>query len=732
VRLRLGFAAVCAAALLSAGAARAATPEECRSLDLHGHPRQAQACFESLTNSSSPYLRAEGFWGLDRYEEANDAFRLAVAQNNGNALYRVRWGLLLRERFNAAAAERLFEEALKRDPRSAQAYLGLARVSADGFDGKALEWTAKALELDPKLVQAHEFAANLALEDSNTREAVAQAGRALQLDPDALDAMAVHAAVELLDGRSPDSWLAKIRRIDPYYGEAYAIVAHQLVFHYQYEDAIAYYRQALGLDPRLWPARSRLGINLLRLGEDDEARRQLVMCYDNGYRDAATVNGLRLLDSYKNFATYRDGSIVLMLNQKEAALLRPYVEDVLRRAMATYQKKYQFKLPAPVEVQLYPDHEDFAVRTTGMPGLGAEGVTFGEVVAMDSPSARPPGSFNWASTLWHEMSHVYILTLTNHLVPRWFTEGLAVHEQSQASGEWADALTPDIVVALRDKKLLPVTRLDQGFVHPEYPAQVFVSYYQAGRICDYIQSRWGAAKLLDMAHSFAQRKTTAQAIEQNLGIAPAEFDKEFQAWLYKDVGGVIANFDLWRAALKTLAGQAQNHHYDAVLAQGDRVVRMYPQYVFGANAYEFIAEADIAKQDKKAAASILKEYEKHGGSDPATLKQLASLEEGLGEPEEAAATLGRLIDIYPIDEGLHRRLGALLLAQGNYPGAIREFSAVLDMHPLDRASAEFDLAQAYFDAGQRDKAKNYVLLSLEAAPDYRPAQKLLLKLVGPE
>ena len=156
-----------------------------------------------------------------------------------------------------------------------------------------------------------------------------------------------------------------------------------------------------------------------------------------------------------------------------------------------------------MQVEVYPDHEDFAVRTMGMPGLGALGVTFGEVVAMDSPSGRKPGDFNWASTLWHEMSHVYILTATNHRVPRWFTEGLAVHEETQASPEWGDAITPDIVVAMRDKKLLPVADLDRGFIRPEYPAQVIVSYYQAGRICDYIQSRWGADKLLDMVHSFA-------------------------------------------------------------------------------------------------------------------------------------------------------------------------------------------------------------------------------------
>ena len=50
------------------------------------------------------------------------------------------------------------------------------------------------------------------------------------------------------------------------------------------------------------------------------------------------------------------------------------------------------------------------------------------------------------------------------------------------------------------------------------------------------------------------------------------------------------------------------------------------------------------------------------------------------------------------------------------------------MQPLDKASAEFDLAQAYFDAGQEDKAEENVLAALEAAPTYRPAQKLLMQL----
>ena len=78
--------------------------------------------------------------------------------------------------------------------------------------------------------------------------------------------------------------------------------------------------------------------------------------------------------------------------------------------------------------------------------------------------------------------------------------------------------------------------LDRGFIRPEYPAQVIVSYFQAGRICDYIQSRWGDDKLLDMVHSFAQKTTTAAVIQKDLGMAPEEFDKQFMAWLYESTG----------------------------------------------------------------------------------------------------------------------------------------------------------------------------------------------------
>ena len=79
---------------------------------------------------------------------------------------------------------------------------------------------ARRSKLDPQLTEAHELLANLALEDSDTAQATAEADAALKLSPDALDAMAVHASIELLADRAPDEWFGKIAAVNPTYGPA--------------------------------------------------------------------------------------------------------------------------------------------------------------------------------------------------------------------------------------------------------------------------------------------------------------------------------------------------------------------------------------------------------------------------------------------------------------------------------------------------------------------------------
>src|SRR5947207_2478301 len=119
---RLALVVMLLACSRTAGAASG--PADCATLRRHGRRAEAQACYQSLTLAADPYLRAEGDWGLELYQDASDEFRAAVARAEQNALYRVRWGRLLHERFNNRDAAALFEEALQRDARNAEAYVG--------------------------------------------------------------------------------------------------------------------------------------------------------------------------------------------------------------------------------------------------------------------------------------------------------------------------------------------------------------------------------------------------------------------------------------------------------------------------------------------------------------------------------------------------------------------------------------------------------------------------------
>lgn len=702
---------------------------QCASMKAHGRMAEAKACYGKLLSAPSPANRAEAAWALNDFKTANEDFKMAVAQQPKSAALRVRWGRLFLERAQASDAEALFSEAMEIDPKYAPAYLGMALVASEQFESKAVEMAKKAIELDPKLVEAQELLAQLALEDNDKDRAAAEAQKALDLSPEALDAMAVLASIDLLQNKPDTSWFDRIAKINPVYGQGYALAGHFLVINRRYEEGIENYRKAIALDPSLDETRSELGINLMRLGLEEEAREQLEKAYERGYQSSATVNSLRLIDSYKNFATFKTGRTVVKLDKREADLLRPYIEGELLRAIAVYDKKYKMKLDKPVQVEVYPNHDDFAVRTLGMPGIGGVlGVTFGQVLAMDSPSGRPPGSFHWASTLWHELSHVYVLTATHHRVPRWFTEGMAVHEETAASPDWGDRLDPEIVKAIQEKRLLPVAELDRGFIRPKYRSQVMVSYFEAGKICDYITEKWGYQKLLDMMHSFGESKSTPEVIEQHLAMKPEKFDAEFLVWLENQTKPTLDNFAEWRKRMKSLAAAAQAGNVDEVIKDGPEVSSMFRDYVDGKSAYEVVAEAFLKKGNKDAARKQLEQYSLVGGRNPALLKKLAKLQVEAGLKPEAAATLERLIFIYPMDEELHQRLGDLYMDAGKTEPAIREYTAVIASKPLDQAASRLNLARALHSAKRNDEAKEQVLLALESAPGFKPAQQLLLEL----
>lgn len=700
---------------------------ECHNLRRHGDPG-ARACYQRLAQSRDLVLRGEGLWGLKDYYGANEAFKAAANANKNDVNVRVRWGRMFLEHYGPADAQALFQEALKISESDAEALLGMALVASQSFEGAAIEFAKKALEVDPTLAEAQALIARIHLEDNNPEKAREAAKQALQISKESLEALTVLAVADWLEDKPGTEWLDQVNQINPRYAKLYEEAGHFFVINRRYDEGINYYRKAIELEPDLWSAHTELGVNLMRFAKEEEARHHLELAYNNGWKAEIVVNTLRLMDSYKNFETHTTPATILRVHKKEAALVRPYFQAEFERALATYEKKYKYKLDGPVQVEVYPDHADFEVRTMGLPGLGALGVTFGKVVAMDSPSSRRPGDFHWASTLWHELSHVFVLSMTNSRTPRWFTEGVAVYEETATEPHWGDRLTPNEIEAIKEKKLLPIAELDRGFIHPSYPAQVVVSYYQGGQVITFIVEKWGYDAVLQMIHAFAQRKSTEQVIREVLKLTPEQFDQQFFPWLEARTRKTVEGFEDWRKRLLKIAEDAKNKDWDPVIREGTAIRDIYPDYVEPGSVYEFLAQAYLARQEKAKAIAELEKYASVGGRNPATLKQLAELQAEAGDKRGAAATLEKLNVIYLQDDKAHQMLGKLYMELGNPRAAVREYTAMLASGALDVAGGRLALAQAYRAAGDKEAALDQVYLALEAAPGYRDAQKLLLEL----
>ncbi|HEX6997393.1 MAG TPA: tetratricopeptide repeat protein [Gammaproteobacteria bacterium] len=708
-----------------------------------GRQAEAQGCFNALLmETADPRIKAEAARALGDVRGANGYFQQAEQQYPEDAQLKTRWGELFLQTHQDNEAVRLFQEALEIDGGLLPAKLGLAKVSVGRFEDRAKMWLDEVLEADPGNIQARLLQARMALEEGDVDDADRKLDEALELverrDLPPLEVYALKASVDLLRGVTDSEWTRRALEYNPRYGEIYATPAHFYVITRRYREAIELLRKAVDVQPDLYSAHAELGVNLLRENRVDEAQRHLAVAYQGDPYSAQIVNTLRLIDSFDNFVVItrdRQGTdepapppVLMRLHKDEAPVLEEYVFDLVSRSIDTFSERYGFEVQQPVVVELYPEHDDFAVRTSGLPGIGLLGVTFGYLVAMDSPSGRNASEFHWGTTLWHEMAHVFTLEATNHLVPRWFSEGVSVHE------EWATGPLPGrhlalpFFEALKQDALLPVAELDRGFIRPSYPAQVIVSYMQAGLTCEYIAERWGQQALERMLDEFAAGADTPAAIRAALGIEPEAFDEAFEERVNTLFGSIAENLEPWQEAQGRAHEAAREERWGEALRAADEAIALFPDYVDEGSAYLIKARAHLELEQREQATAALAEYRRRGGHDPEALMRLADALRA-DDHAEAVAVLEDLLLVAPLEQTLHAKLGDWLLEDGDAEGAAREYRTLLAMDPHDKAAAHFRLARAYHAMEDLERTREHLLYALEIAPHYREAQQLLLEIV---
>lgn len=694
---------------------------------------------------------------LERAQEAKDMYLDAISADEKYIDAQIGGGELFTAKYNYAEAAEFFKDALAINANHARLYLAIARNKRLEGGEEMQKALAKALEINPNLYEAKLIQAGVDLEAERHAEANKKLDDVLKINPNALEAHALRAASHWVNHRLPEyeTALKTALAINPRSGELYETLAHYATMQRRYAESIVWLRNAIEFSPNLWSAHLALGQALLRSNQLKEGREEVELTFKGDPFNVWAKNTLDLLDSMADFRDIPAGNFVIRSAAKESDVVTPYAAELLAEAHQKLTTKYKFTPQGPIVAEIFPNHDDFAVRTLGLPGLGALGVCFGQLIVQDSPSARPSGEFNWGSTLWHEYTHVITLQITDHLIPRWFSEGLSVFEEHNARPGWGDDWSMTHLKALADGRWFKIADIDGGFMRPKRADDVTLAYFEASQICHFINDKYGFDAILAMLKGYKEKRRTPEILRDVLKLTEDEFDKAFAAYVQEKAGKYLkAVASSWNnpalaqmkkeAILEQAAAQpddfmlnfragmlyAQEGNDDKAIPHLKRAIELFPLQAGKGNAYELLSEIYLKRGNKTGAMELLEALVKVDENDYDALRKLAQLKLEAGDKARALELMKLSFFVNPFDAAQHTAAGNLQLERNENEPAIREFQIALAANPPNVADAQFNLARGYAAAGKTKEARRTVLKSLELAPGYDKAQDLLLKLVG--
>ncbi len=703
--------------------------------------------------SARDYLRAaRASRALHRIDDAQSYFRDAVAMAPNDARLNTEWGELFVEKYANAEAAKSFQEALKADPDYGPALVGMARALADENPPQAVQLAQRALKVNPNDAGAQLLMAEMAVYQDKKSDANAAIARVLTLNPRHLEALSMKAALAYVEGNTEvyEGAVAEALKIHPTYGEIHRIVGSITAHYYRFDEAVEHTRKAIALDRENFRAVADLGTQLMRTGDERNARRNLETAFRIDRWDVMTFNLLELLDRLEPFDTIMEGEMVIRLSPDESPVMREYVPQLARESLDALSKRWEFTPKGPILIEMFPRHDDFAVRTLGLPGmLGALGACFGRVVTIDSPKARPPGTFNWGETLWHELAHVITLQLSNNRLPRWLSEGTSTYEERRARKEWGRDMEIPFARFLEQGQVPKIRDLNSGFSSSQ---TISYAYYQASLLVEHIVDTHGQRQLRALVAAYADGSDTETAIKKALGIGIDELQAGFDAVLNKRYEnlrralkvpeGLAPGLPLDRikaiasdhpesfVAQMTLGEVLAESNPDAAIDAFERAAKLIPNVPGEDSPYAAIAAVATKKGDKVVAARALEQLTANTHTDVESARHLARLLDPAKDAARSRTALQRVIAIDPFDAQSHATLGQLAMKAGDTAEAIRSFRVAVALKPLDRATAHADLAEALLAAGRKDEARTLVMEALLVAPTFTRAQDLLLKLTG--
>lgn len=667
-------------------------------------------------------------------------------------------GELALSKNDSAYAVEIFSKAIVLDPDDPDFHFGLARALDD--PAEALIHLRVTLEKNPNHIPARLYQIDRLVSSESYDEALKQIAAVLKINRFAPEAWAYKAVIAHLTNDPLGEIAFRDQALSRWSTNAKIdhLIGRKLSQHYRFQEGSAYQRRALAIDPKYAAAQRQLASDLLRLGRDEAGWNMVTAAHNEDSYSVTTFNLLNLKTELDKFVILQNESFLVRMDRREALLYGKETLALLNRAKATLTKKYGMKIEGKIIVEIFPNQDDFAVRTFEMPAVaGYLGVCFGRVITANSPASRRDSPSNWQAVLWHEFCHVVTLEMTHNRIPRWLSEGISVFEELQANKRWGQQMTPRYRSHILEGGLTPIAKLSGAFMNAKSGWHVQFAYFQSAMVIDYIMQKHGMETLKEVLADLSAGLRINMALDRRCGglgeleigfgkfaALRAESLGDGADWAIPEKTDVQVNdnaaLETWVAqhptniaGLTILADQLlRKKSWQPAEAKLKQLLKLYPDDASPTAALIKLSRVYRELNNSDAEQAALEAYAKLNASSVSVNLRLLQLHQAKRDWAQLRETAKRLLAIDPLLPQAHSAMAESAERLKSNAEAIEAHQRVLVLDPSDPAESNFRLARLLHAEGELESAKRHVLMALEDAPRYRDAHRLLLKIIRGE
>ncbi|MEE2906689.1 MAG: hypothetical protein VX527_02550 [Planctomycetota bacterium] len=516
-----------------------------------GREDEARAAWEAMVPGDTPASRTDAVTAVRRLAELDlaqgDAYRRLMqaygAVREASPLdwtARFQEAELLLEKYNPALANEAIREVLELNPRLGAAWLMLGQLSLMRFDFEDAENVVAALrDLSPNHPMADILEGEALLMQKEPREALLRGQRVRLELPTWKEGIILELmALAVLEDPDLDPMMSRFESLAPGSPEAAYRTGAILSFQRQYKESDRWLRRALEIRPGWVEPWIELGLMQWQDARMDDALETLRRANELDEFNRRSANSLALLEELSSYETVETPYFLVRYEPGIDALL---VREMMPRLESVYEDTVTAFGSVPERrtvIELYPDHERFAVRIIGMPDIHTIAACTGPCIAMESPRKGVPSKnmtiYDWERVLRHEFAHTVNLAQTDYRVPLWLTEAAAVWMEP-GPRKWET--TRMLADELQAGTLLDMDELTWAFVRPRRPQDRSLAYAQSNWMLEFLIERWGDDALRILMEGIREGLGFPTALEQVTGLDVEAFRLAFLQWAQAQVEG---------------------------------------------------------------------------------------------------------------------------------------------------------------------------------------------------